>query len=119
VEQTADLVFSSELKSDIEEVKVQIAVEQYTEAKFELPLIILNQPDSLQIKTFPSKVKVTCRVGLSQYNKLNNSSFQAIIDYSEHSVINSKLAVRLDKVPETVIRVDFFPKEVEYIIERK
>ncbi|MEI6142811.1 MAG: CdaR family protein [Mariniphaga sp.] len=119
VEQKADLVLLPELKSEVEEVKVQIAVEQYTEAKFELPLVILNQPDSLLIKTFPSKIKVTCRVGLSQYNKLNNSSFQAIIDYSTHSMINSKLPVKLNKVPETVLTVDYFPKEVEYIIERK
>ena len=119
VEQNADLVFSPEMKSDVGEVKVQIAVEQYTEAKFELPLMILNQPDSLQIKTFPSRIKVTCRVGLSQYNKLNNSSFLAIIDYSAHSVNNSKLQVRLDKIPENVLTVEYFPKEVEYIIERK
>ena len=119
VEQKVDLVLLPELKSDVEEVKVQIAVEQFTEAKFELSLAILNQPDSLLIKTFPSKIKVTCRVGLSQYNKLNNSSFQAIIDYSAHSTINSKLPVKLNKVPETVLTVDYFPKEVEYIIERK
>ena len=119
VEQNADLVFLPELRSEVNEVKVQIGVEQYTEAKFELPLEILNQPDSLLIKTFPSKIKVTCRVGLSQYNKLNNSSFRALTDYSVHSVANSKLSVKLDKVPETVLTVDYFPKEVEYIIERK
>ncbi len=119
IEQMADLVFLPELRSEANEVKVQIGVEQYSEAKFELPLVIINQPDSLLIKTFPSKIKVTCRVGLSQYNKLNNSSFRAMTDYSLHSVFNSKLPVDLDKIPETVLRVDYFPKEVEYIIERK
>ncbi len=119
VEKKAELVFLPELRSEVNEIKVQIGVEQFTEAKFELPLVILNQPDSLLIKTFPSKIKVTCRVGLSQYNKLNNSSFRAMTDYLSHSIVNSKLAVKLDKVPETVLTVDYFPKEVEYIIELK
>ena len=108
-----------ELSSRILEVAVQIAVEQCTEAKFDIPLTILNQPDSLLIKTFPSKVKVSCRVGLSQYNKLNNNSFRAAVDFMHRSGVISKLPVVLDRIPETVLYVDYFPKEVEYIIERK
>jgi hypothetical protein len=119
VTQDIDLVILPELKSEVDEVSVQIDVEQYTEAKFEVPILIINQPDSLLIKTFPAKVKVTCRVGLSQYNKLNNNSFRAIVDYSHRSGVISKLPVILDKVPETVLTVDHFPKDVEYIIERK
>ena len=119
IDHTIDLVLLPELKSEINEVKVQIAVEQYTEAKFDVPIVIINQPDSLLIKTFPVKVRVSCRVGLSQYNKLNNSSFRAIIDYSHRSEVISKLQVILDKVPETVLSVDHSPKEVDYIIERK
>jgi len=119
VTQDIDLVILPELISEIDEVSVQIEVEQYTEAKFEVPILIVNQPDSLLIKTFPAKVKVTCRVGLSQYNKLNSNSFRAIVDYSHRSGVISKLPVILDKVPETVLTVDHFPKDVEYIIERK
>lgn len=119
VEQDVNLVLLPDLQSEISEVTVQIAVEQYTEVKFEIPILIINQPDSLLIKTFPAKVKVSCRVGLSQYNKLNNSSFRAVVDYSHRSEVLSKLRVILDRVPETVLSVDHFPKEVEYIIERK
>lgn len=119
VEQDVNLVLLPDLQSEISEVTVQIAVEQYTEVKFEIPILIINQPDSLLIKTFPAKVKVSCRVGLSQYNKLNNSSFRAVVDYSHRSEVLSKLRVILDRIPETVLSVDHFPKEVEYIIERK
>ena len=119
VEQDVNLVLLPDLQSEISEVTVQIAVEQYTEVKFEIPILIINQPDSLLIKIFPAKVKVSCRVGLSQYNKLNNSSFMAVVDYSHRSEVLSKLRVILDRIPETVLSVDHFPKEVEYIIERK
>jgi YbbR domain-containing protein len=119
IEQDADLLFLPELKSELNKVSVQIAVEQCTEAKFEIPIIILKQPDSLLIKTFPAKIKISCRVGVSQFNKLNNSSFRAVIDYSNHSGVLSKLPVILDSIPESVLSVDYFPKEVDYIIERK
>jgi hypothetical protein len=119
VKRDVALVLFPELRSNIDEVTVQIAVEQYTEAKFDIPILVLNQPDSLMIKTFPAKVKVSCRVGLSQYNKLNNSSFRAVVDYIHRSGVISKLPVVLDRVPETVLSVDYFPKEVDYIIERK
>jgi len=114
-----DLELLPELKTEFDEVTVQIDVEQFTEAKFEIPIVILNQPDSMLIKTFPAKVKVSCRVGISQYNKLNNKSFRAVVDYSHRSGVISKLQVNLDRIPETVLSVDHFPKEVEYIIERK
>ena len=119
IERDVNLIILPELKSELDEVTVQIAVEQFTEAKFDVPITILNQPDSMLIKTFPSKVKVTCRIGLSQYSKLNNSSFSAVVDYSHRSGVISKLQVILDRIPETVLSVDHFPKDVEYIIERK
>ncbi len=115
----ASLIIPDEIKSESVKVSVAIAVEQYTEAKFEIPVTILNQPDNLIIKTFPSKVKISCRIGISQYNKLNSSSFKAFIDYSSRSLILSKLPVILDNIPENVLSVDYFPKEVDYIIEKK
>jgi hypothetical protein len=119
VEKNVGLVLLPQLESEVDEVAVKIAVEQFTEAKFEIPIFILNQPDSILIKSFPAKVKVSCRVGLSQYKKLIDSNFRAIIDYSHRSGVLTKLPVILDRVPETVLSVDYFPKEVEYIIERK
>ena len=113
------LILSPELKTEENVVSVQINVEQYTEAKFEIPVLIINLPDSLLIKTFPSKVKVSCRVGVSQYNKLNSTNFKAIIDYSRRSRILTKLPINLESVPGNVISVDYFPKEVDYITERK
>ena len=116
---TASLILPTELKSKVDKVSLVISVEQYTEAKFEIPVLILNQPENLSVKTFPSKVKVICRVGISQYNKLKNNSFKAIIDYSLRSQILSKLSVTLVDIPDNVLSVDYFPKEVDYIIEKK
>jgi len=118
-ESKSGLILPHELQSETTQVSVQIAVEQFTEAKFEIPILIIHKPDSILLKTFPTKIKVSCRVGISQYNKLNNSSFKAIIDYSKQSRMISRLSVTLGEIPETVLSVDYFPKEVDYVIERK
>lgn len=119
IEKDAALVFPVGLSSEMNEVSVRIPVEQCTEAKFDIPISVINQPDSLQIKTFPARVKVSCKVGISQYSKLTNSSFSVSIDYSQHKRVLSKLPVILGTIPETVLSVDYYPKEVDYIIERK
>lgn len=108
-----------ELSSTTKQVLLNIPVEQYTEAAFEIPIHVLNSPDSLLIKTFPGKVKVSCRLGLSEYNKLTANNFMAVVDYRNMSSTRSKLSVELNRFPKKVLAVDFFPKEVEYVIERK
>ena len=115
----AILILPPEIKSELDKVSIAITVEQYTEAKFEIPVTILNQPNNMIIKTFPSKVKVSCRIGISQYNKLSKGSFKAFTDFSHRSLIISKLPVNLDNIPENVLSVDYSPKEVDYIIEKK
>ena len=115
----ATLNLKPELTSKILSAKVLIEVEQSTEAKFDVPVKILHEPDTLLVKTFPSKVRVSCRVGLSNYNKVTSSGFMAIVDFSERLITDSKLNVKLEQVPDFVISADFFPKEVDYIIEKK
>ena len=115
----ASITLPPELRCELTNVSVLIAVEQYTEAKFEIPILVINQPDSLLIKTFPSKIKVSCRIGISQYNKLNSNSFKAVIDFSRRSKVLTKLPITLGSKPENVLSIDYFPKEVDYITERK
>ena len=108
-----------EITSNTNQVLLNIPVEQYTEATFEIPINVLNSPDSLLIKTFPSKAKVSCKIGLSEYDKLKGNDFMAVINYNDIPRTGSKLPVELRRFPKKVLAVDYFPKEVEYVIERR
>lgn len=107
------------LTSKIKKVILDIPVEQFTEASFEIPVSILNVPDSLLIKTFPGKIRVSCRVGLSEYNNINKNSFKAFINFSPKLLVLNKLPIQLGRYPESIISADYTPKEVEYVIELK
>jgi hypothetical protein len=84
-----------------------------------VPVKVLNIPDSMTMKTFPSAIKVNFIVSLRNYNKVNAYQFRAFVDYKGiYSSINNKLKVTLERQPIFVKSVTFHPKNVDYIIEK-
>jgi hypothetical protein len=101
------------------EVWLQVPVEKFTEASLTLPIEVLNLPDSLVLRTFPGKVHISCQVGLSAYETLNEHLFRAGVDYAEAgTMLGSRLQVNLVKVPEYIQALNYTPKSVEYILEK-
>jgi hypothetical protein len=120
VDFTAPVIELSRLEYSHDRVKIWIPVEKFTEASLSIPVTCRNLPDSLNIKLFPREIRLTCRVGLSRYDNVSTQSFTATVDYLEiEKNLGSKLQVQLDHIPEYVQSVNFHPKSVEYIIERK
>jgi len=103
----------------VKEVTVNVPVEKFTEESIEIPIQVINIPDSLFLRTFPASIEITYRVGLSDYEKVSEHMFMAVIDYSaKGSSIGNKLVVELIKVPEYLQVTNFYTKNVEYIIEK-
>ena len=64
-------------------------------------------------------MKVSCQVGLSAYETLNEHLFRAVVDYAEAgTMLGSKLQVNLVRVPEYIQALNYTPKSVEYILEK-
>ncbi|MFC2116005.1 CdaR family protein [Bacteroidota bacterium] len=108
-------------KVDLEPVEVwlQVPVEKFTEANLKIPIEVVNLPDSFVLRTFPGEVNITCQVGLSAYETLQEHLFRAVVDYSDAgTMLGSKLQVNLIKVPEFIQSLNYTPKSVEYILER-
>ena len=101
------------------EVWLQVPVEQFTEASLTIHIEVVNLPDSLILRTFPGKVDISCQVGLSAYETLNEHLFRAEVDYADAGkMLGSKLQVKLVKVPEYIQAINYTPKSVEYILEK-
>ena len=107
------------LKMAENEVNLAIPVEQNTEVTFEVPIQVINNPSDVTVKTFPGKVKVACRIGLSQYKNLDHSSFHATVNYKNISVKDDRVPVSLESLSNVVLAVTYSPKEVEYILEHE
>lgn len=100
-------------------VTVNIPVEQFTEAVLDIPIEKIHVPDSLVLKTFPGSVTLTCKVSLTNYDKLTYHQFRAVVDFEGiENNLSNKLKVSIVKAPDYVRSVRFHPISVEFIIER-
>lgn len=98
---------------------VQIDVDIYTEKTVEVPIVGVNFPADKDLRTFPSKVKVTFKVGSKSYKSITADDFVLVISYEE--LINnesSKIPLHLKSIPEGVSSVRIHPAEVDYLLEQ-
>ena len=101
------------------EVWIQVPIEKFTEASLKVRIEVINMPESLLLRPFPPAVTVSCQIGLSAYETLNEHLFRAVIDYAEvDNMLGNKLQVKIIKMPVYIQSVNFTPKSVEYIVER-
>ncbi len=101
------------------EVSMGVEVDLYTEKTVEVPVVGLNFPGSKDLRTFPSKVDVTFRVGMSRFKEITADDFVLAVTYEELMENDSvKLKLRLKSVPPGVSNVRIEPSEVDYLIEQ-
>ncbi len=100
-------------------VNITVPVEMCTEKEVIVPVIIENLPPNINIRTFPSEVKIRFSVGLSHYNSVTESTFRAIFDYNDIIINPSKstATLQLDYTSGYIFNIQLSPSEVEYIIE--
>lgn len=101
-------------------VVMTLPVSIFTQANFEIPVQTKNVPDSLDIKTFPRIVKLTCLIALSDYDKVQAKDFVVVADYNNVAdLLGNKLGLKLELAPKNVKLVTFFPESVEFILDKK
>ena len=120
VSKTLDLLKVKNTKLIREQVTVKFEVEKFTEKTLQIPIEVINIPDTTKLKTFPNIVKVTCQVGLSEYDKLQVSMFSAIVDFAEAQAgLSNKIIVEITRQPEFIKTLKHSPRTVEYLIEKR
>ncbi len=116
---TIPLLLSKDVSCSFKKVKLTIPVEHFTESFTMVPVIGHGLADGWLLKTFPSEVKVSYRVGLTR-NLYTSSDFNAIIDFSSLDMSNlpPRLKITLNHIPKGVSSVTYSPVFVEYLIEK-
>ena len=96
-----------------------VELERFTEVQLSIPIEVLNLPDTIAIQTFPSRVKLTCNVGLSKFDRMDGNLFKAVVDYSQIEDRTRLLDVSIQNVPVYLLSYEYYPKSVEYLKSRK
>jgi len=99
-------------------VNLNIDVEEFTEQQYELPIELVNVPEKLRIKLYPTIAKISFNIGFSRFHSIYKEQFRVIADYKEAGDYqNSRLRLKVVKSPEHVSAIRIYPKTVDYIIE--
>ncbi|MFY0631356.1 MAG: hypothetical protein JXR05_13300 [Flavobacteriaceae bacterium] len=114
-----DFSAESNVKLDRNKVIVTANVEKYTEGTIELPFRLINLPEGVSINTYPSLVKVTYRVALSNFNKINETSFVLECDYKMSLENNlTYLVPKLIKKSSLVKNTTIAPTKIDFTTEK-
>lgn len=100
-----------------EKVMVKIPVERFTEKELKIPVEVRNKPEGVKIKLFPSEVKLSFLVGLSEFENTTDANFKASVDYADITKNPEALQIKIDTIPSFIQMLRISPAKVEYLIE--
>lgn len=100
-------------------VRVFLGVEVLKNYEFEVPISILNAPDSLEFKLFPNEVVVSFTCGSSDMTKVSPHDFGAQVNFEDVKSSFKRLSVELHKFSPFVRDIRVEPASVEYIVKSK
>lgn len=117
LEKTVELIYPKGITVKPEKVSIKILVEKFTEKEIKVPVQVKNKPEEVKIKLFPSDIKLTVLVGLSEFERITMSDFNVFVDYNKISSSTENLEVIIESKPAFVQIKRFSPEVVEYLIE--
>lgn len=106
------------MKSVPAAVNVTLITDRLTEKTVQVPIHALNFPATRVLRTFPSMVNVTFKVGVSSYEQINAENFVIALGYEQLlNLRTSKVPLSVRSVPEGAGDVRIIPAAVDFVIE--
>lgn len=100
-------------------IRVIIPVEAFTQKSVNVPVSARHLPENFHFKSFPSSVRVSFMVGLSQFDDILPTDFSAIVDFSEVQGLSvERMKVKIEKMPRGIQNMTYSPIFVDYLIEK-
>ena len=124
INSTASIVTNSEVNTinySVLKVNVTGRVEKITEGRLTIPVRIINVPSEISVTTFPKNIDLVYQVGLSNFSKINEKSFDVVFDYNSY-IADATLVYLLPIVrskSKFVRSLDVRPGKVEFLIQKK
>ena len=102
-----------------EQVQMTAHVDYYTEQTMRVPVVGLNFPAGISLKTFPAEVTLKYRVGAAMARQITAENLVLAATYEELLNNNTgKLRLQLKSIPLGVSNVRIYPSEVDYLLEQ-
>jgi hypothetical protein len=117
VETKASINKIKDIYFEPKQIELSFPVEEYTEAQQLVQVMITNQPEKLNVKLFPPKVKVSFQVGLSRFSEIKPEDFKLAVSYNDIIEGKPRLKIQVESTPSYIYNLKITPEELEYLIE--
>lgn len=98
-------------------VNIFAPIEKFTEKEIIASIQVKNAKAEQSIKLFPSSIKLSILVGLSEFRDISASDFDVYIDYADYSEESETLPVYVIPVSSHIKIIRHSPESVEFLIE--
>lgn len=103
-----------------DEVKVKLNVERFTEKRIVVPVTVINCPDDIVLRIFPSQVELSFNVPMSRFSTINVNAVRVLFDYGQLNGDNKlKHTLKIENNEPLIRNLRLRPSDVEYLIEEK
>jgi hypothetical protein len=113
-EEIEDVVLLSQNK-----VLLNINLDEFVQRALQVPVQVINAPEGMVVKTFPSTVEVKVSAPYNLYDSLVPSLFTVQADLSSPEKGSGKLRVKATCKNSDVRITRCLPEKVEYILRKK
>jgi YbbR domain-containing protein len=96
-------------------VLMKVVIDRFSEAKYQLPIKMINAPQEGVFKFFPTNVSITLSAPLNSLRDITPEDFQVGIDYNQLSANNKSVKLKVYSAPKGVTNMRLEPKEVQYL----
>ncbi|MBD8388262.1 hypothetical protein [Dysgonomonas sp. BGC7] len=101
-------------------VRLNVPAVIFIKKEVEVPVRCVNLPSNLDIRFFPSSVKIPFIVGKNRANEITANNFEITVDYNDlKDIKESSIPVRITESPDYIQTEQPIPSEVEFVLERK
>ncbi len=101
-----------------QEVLMKVVVDRFSEAKYQLPVEMINVPKGAVFKFFPKKATLTFSAPLSTLGNISPEDFKLGVDYNQLSDSNKSVKLTVFSSPQGITNMRIEPKEVQYLMRQ-
>ena len=99
-------------------ISIKVEVDRFSEAKYQLPIEMINAPSGAVFKFFPSQVSLTFSAPLNTLRNIKSDDFKIGADYNQLSEDNKSILIKVLSSPAGTTNLRLEPNEVQYLMRQ-
>lgn len=97
-------------------VTVNLAVAEFSQGQYTLPVEVINLPPNTEIKLIPQTISVSFDMSVIDFPSVTEDGFRIVCDYSKRNTDENFMLPILEKKPKGARNITFRPKKIDFLL---